>query len=273
MGKSGTAAGKAGLDEEAAPDEAATEEPVSLNVNEPQDDATVEGYIDGLDSRWHVVGWARSLLDDAERLRLELLDGNRMVSTDVASRFRGDLVDAGRGDGCAGFQLTIPASLFDGQRHQLTVRAAQPGGGEIIGRISIVLPSRVPKSARLEDMSAQGSAARMVGAVLGNEVAQPAKYMETYQEHLTSALRAVARDYDMATALGLLYVHILRRRIDEGGLQSRLTRLSINPDQLGDVVREVVESDEAQNWLKKPGGYHLPDLEAIWIWTRPRPIH
>lgn len=233
---------------------------------------SVEGYIDGLDSRWHVVGWARSLVAADERLKVELLDGGGIVSGDTAMRFRGDLLDAKRGDGKYGFQLSIPTNLFDGRRHGFTVRVAPPHEAAVLGQLDIVLPSRLPKSAGVQETSANVTAAQLVESVLGGGVAQPAQFLETYVQHLTKALDAVAREYDFATALGLLYVHILRRRIDEGGLQSRLTRLSKKPEQLGDVIREVVMSDEAQGRIKKAGFYYLPDLEAIRAWTRLRPI-
>jgi hypothetical protein len=232
----------------------------------------VEGYIDGLDARWHVVGWARSVKIADERLKVELMEEGRAVASDTAMRFRGDLLDARRGDGKYGFQLSIPTSLFDGRRHSFIVRVAPPGGLEVLGQLDIVLPSRLPKSAGVKETTAKATAANLVESVLGGGVAQPAQYLETYVQHLTKALDAVAREYDFATALGLLYVHILHRRIDEGGLQTRLTRLSKNPEQLGDVIREVVYSDEAQSRIKRPSGYHLPDLEAIRAWTRLRPI-
>lgn len=234
--------------------------------------STVEGYIDGLDSRWHVVGWARSLVAADERLQVELIEGVRIVSSDTAMRFRGDLLDAKRGDGKYGFQLSIPTDLFDGTRHSFAVRVAPPREATMLGQLDIILPSRLPKSANMQENAANMSAALLVESVLGGGLAQPAQYLETYVQQLTKALDQVAREYDFATALGLLYVHILRRRIDEGGLQTRLTRLSKNPAQLGDVIREVVLSDEAQGRIKKPSGYHLPDLEAIRAWTRLRPI-
>jgi hypothetical protein len=233
---------------------------------------TVEGYLDGLDSRWHVVGWARSLLAAEERLKVELIEDGRLVSSEIAMRFRGDLLDARLGDGKYGFQLSIPASLFDGMRHSFAVRVVPPGEPAVLGQLDIILPSRLPKAVGGQEAKAKVSAARLVESVLGGNVAQPPQYLETYVQHLTRALDAVAREYDLATALGLLYVHILRRRIDEGGLQTRLTRLSRNPEQLGDVIREVVHSDEAQSRIKRASGYHLPDIEAIRAWTRLRPI-
>lgn len=225
-----------------------------------------------MDARWNVVGWVRSVQVVSERLTVELTEAGRVVSSDIAMRFRGDLLDARRGDGQYGFQLAVPPSLFDGRRHGFVVRLAPPAERAVLGQLDIVLPSRLPKTSGVHKAAVQMSAAKLVESVLDGAVAQPLEYMETYVQQLTHALDAVARDYDFATALGLLYVHILRRRIDAGGLQTRLTRLSKSPEQLGDVVREVVYSDEAQTNIKAGSGYHLPDLEAVRAWTRLRPI-
>jgi hypothetical protein len=239
---------------------------------EPAADPEVEGYIDGLDARWNVVGWARSLVDLDERMKVELVEDGRAVSSETAVRFRGDLQDAGRGDGKYGFQLAIPANLFDGMRHRFAVRMAPPALPTVLGELDIVLPSRLPKSVGGDDAQTRISAERLVQSVLGSTMGHAVQALESYVEQLSGALGAVARDYDFGTALGLLYVHVLRRRIDEGGLKSRLTQLSMNPDQLGNVVREVVYSDEGQKRLKAPGGFHLAGVEAISVWTRLRPI-
>ncbi len=237
----------------------------------PEALATFEGYMDGLDSRWNVVGWARSLPEVEERLTVELVEDGRAVSSDIAIRFRGDLLAAKRGDGRYGFQLAIPTSLFNGMRHSFTVRVAQPGTANVVGQLDIILPSRLPKTAGGGGVELV-SAAKLVESVLDGGVAQTPQYLETYILHLTRALEAVVREYDFVTALGLLYIHILRRHIDESGLQTRLTHLSQNPEQLGAVVTEVVYSEEAQSRIKNTNGYHLPDLEAILAWTRLRSI-
>lgn len=253
--------------------EVAPRAPVPAPVPMPvPEEAAVEGYIDGLDARWNVVGWVRLVQMVSERLTVELTEAGRVVSSDIAMRFRGDLLDARRGDGKYGFQLAIPPGLFDGGRHGFVVRLAPPADRAVLGQLDIVLPSRLPKAAGVHKAAAQVTAADLVESVLAGAVAQPLEYMETYVQHLTQALDSLAQEYDFATALGMLYVHILRRRIDEGGLQTRLTRLSKNPGQLGDVVREIMYSDEAQTLIKTSSGYYLPDLEAVRAWTRLRPL-
>jgi hypothetical protein len=83
-------------------------------------------------------------------------------------------------------------------------------------------------------------------------------------------LADIAHAYDQATALGLLYVHVLRRRIDHDGLKTRLTRLSTAPAELTTIVREVLASDEAK-LLYRPGSSHrFPDISALDVWTRLR---
>lgn len=237
----------------------------------PHGESSIEGFVDGLDARWHVVGWAREANLAEYRLTIEIREGGRLLTSDLAAHFRGDLLEARPGDGKYGFKLAIPDSLFDGKRHSLEVRAASTTEMVVLGQMNIVLPSRMPKSVGQKG-AARASAAELVQSVLGDGKTQSANYLERYIQQLVPALEAVAREYDIATALGLLYVHILHRRIDEGGLQSRLLRVSQNPEQLSDVIREVVNSDEAQQRIKKPSGYHLPDPELVWTWTRVRPV-
>ncbi|WP_298264753.1 hypothetical protein [Acidocella sp.] len=233
--------------------------------------ASFQGYVDGLDAHWHVVGWARPLRGGDERVIVELVENGRVVARETAMRFRGDLVDAGIGDGKYGFQLGIEPGLFDGMRHELGVRVVQDGqDAAMLGALDIMLPSRLPKAGQRVDAAARAS--QLVDGVLGDAAAQTAAYFETYIQHLTVALDAVARQFDFATALGLLYVHILRRHIDGGGLQTRLMRLSMRPEELGEVVREIMQSEEALGRIKKLGGYQLPGLEAIQAWTRLRPV-
>ena len=89
-----------------------------------------EGCVDGLDPRWNVVGWARLPADAEQRLQVALFVGSRVAAVDVAERFRGDLLDVQYGDGKYGFQLSIPAELFNGARHQLEVRVRSGPGGD-----------------------------------------------------------------------------------------------------------------------------------------------
>lgn len=54
---------------------------------------------------------------------VELFAGKRLLARAEASKFRGDLRDANIGDGSHAFEFQLPADLFDGKLHELTVIA------------------------------------------------------------------------------------------------------------------------------------------------------
>ncbi len=240
--------------------------PVRLARDEPAKPVW-EGYVDGLDPRWNVVGWVRVPARPERRLTVGLMAGDTVIATDTALRFRGDLVAVNYGDGHYGFHLAIPGRFFDGGRHKLAVRVLGEAGEAILGQLEITLPSRPPRRA---EPGEEVKAANLVAAVIGTRRAATPAELETFAQELSEALELVARQYDAATAIGLLYVHVLRRRADEDGMQTRLTRLSRDPDQLDEVVREVVFSDEAVASLRGGAGLQLPALTAIRAWTRLR---
>lgn len=59
----------------------------------------------------HIYGWAKYAADDDMRLELALIEGNNIVSKAYANNFRGEVHDAGIGDGRYGFVLPIPLDL------------------------------------------------------------------------------------------------------------------------------------------------------------------
>lgn len=74
-----------------------------------------------------IAGWARDDRDDGRRLVLELYDGEQRIARFVADKMRTDLAKAGLGDGCYGFWLPLPASLFPMPVHRVSVRFAETG--------------------------------------------------------------------------------------------------------------------------------------------------
>jgi len=229
--------------------------------------ADFEGYVDGLNHQWRVIGWARALHDDPERLQVQLVEHGSVLDTAMADIFRGDLLGARKGDGQYGFSLKIPAKLFDGSRHTLLVQVeGRAAAAATIGTLNVALPNRAPPKAL---GAAPKTAYEVLQTVLPPRASADAQ-PEAHAAEITNVLAEIARAYDHATALGLLYVHVLHRRIDHDGLQTRLTRLSAAPAELATVVREVLASDEAKN-LYRPGSAHrFPDISALDVWTRLR---
>jgi glycosyltransferase involved in cell wall biosynthesis len=68
-----------------------------------------------------VAGWLMVRDDPTRHCVLVLREGGRVLAQAVASLFRRDLLTAGVGDGCYGFNLQMPHSLLDGEEHLLDV--------------------------------------------------------------------------------------------------------------------------------------------------------
>jgi len=230
------------------------------------DPAEFKGYVDGLNHQWRIVGWARPLAPDTQRLQVQLTENDTVLDTTLADMFRGDLLGAMIGDGKYGFSLKIPQSLFDGFRHTLFVRAMGVTGENQLGKLEVALPNRTPKKAG----GAPRTAAELLAGILPNLESREQLDLESHAPELTRVLESIARIYDHATALGLLYIHVLCRRIDNEGLQTRLTRLSNIPGEMGTIVSEVLASDEARNLYITGAANRFPDISALEAWTRLR---
>ncbi len=232
----------------------------------PPESAAFKGYVDGLSHQWRVIGWVRPLLSDVERLQVQLVENDSVLDTASANMFRGDLLGAMIGDGKYGFSLKIPQGLFDGSRHTFLVRAPGVAGANIVGTLDVALPNRAPTKTG----AAPRNAADLLNAILPDRKAAEDFDLEEQGPELTRVLEIIARIYDQATALGLLYVHVLRRRIDNDGLQHRLTRLSNAPADMATIVSEVLTSDEARNIYSSGSTARFADIALLEAWTRLR---
>ncbi|HYD66546.1 hypothetical protein [Azospirillum sp.] len=68
------------------------------------------GFIDAIESG-RVYGWAWNPGDPSRILEVDLYRGDRLIGTETANRFRGDLLDLGIGDGRHAFVFDLPAEL------------------------------------------------------------------------------------------------------------------------------------------------------------------
>lgn len=71
----------------------------------------LEGNLERSDSE--VVGWVWNPSQPHERFTVQVWSGGRALSEAPAVQYRGDLVDAGKGDGCHGFHLVFPEPIAD----------------------------------------------------------------------------------------------------------------------------------------------------------------
>jgi tetratricopeptide (TPR) repeat protein len=109
----------------ASPESAA--EPVSVpEVSGLQ--GRFEGVVNG-----EACGWVLDPLRPEMRIDVEVLCDGKLLGRTHADLEREDLIEATLGDGRHGFRFTLDNTLFDGQAHELSVRAAGaqlplPGG-------------------------------------------------------------------------------------------------------------------------------------------------
>jgi O-antigen biosynthesis protein len=87
------------------------------------DEPALQSAVDAAD--WtRVKGWIWNPAAPEQRIELELLDGDTLLTTVVADQYRADLEQAGFGDGCYGFSIPFSDSLLPYARHVLHLRAA-----------------------------------------------------------------------------------------------------------------------------------------------------
>lgn len=86
----------------------------------------IRGNVDGIHGT-AIVGWAQDADDPGTPLEIDLVVGKRLVCRGIANILREDLIHAGIGDGRHGFQIAMPAELFDGSEYALSL---VPQGGK-----------------------------------------------------------------------------------------------------------------------------------------------
>jgi hypothetical protein len=79
-----------------------------------------EGVLDGANCG-DIGGWAWDANDPNNSITVDIYSDNVLVATVVADIFRQDLLDANKGNGAHGFDLSTPASLMNGQTHSIRV--------------------------------------------------------------------------------------------------------------------------------------------------------
>lgn len=77
-----------------------------------------EGFLDEADCI-RLTGWAWDANDPNNAITVDIYSDNVLVRTVLASEFRQDLLDASKGNGFHGFDITTPNTLRDGQSHSI----------------------------------------------------------------------------------------------------------------------------------------------------------
>lgn len=85
--------------------------------------ATHEGFHEETDCQV-TRGWAWDRRHPDEPVQVGLYDGEALIATVRANRFRKDLLDAGKGNGAHAFEYALPPAFRDGAPHEIHARIA-----------------------------------------------------------------------------------------------------------------------------------------------------
>lgn len=122
----------------------------------------LRGNID-LVSATHISGWVMHPSSPRQRAGIELRVGERTVASARADRLRPDLLAAGIGDGCYGFEVVVPASLTAAERKAAQVVEISTG------RHFSALPSAIPERNSGSDGAGRSGASRTLSDRLLDE--------------------------------------------------------------------------------------------------------
>ena len=81
-------------------------------------DTAYSGFLEAVNDT-QIVGWAWDRNRPDEAVTVNILDGKRLLESVKADGLRRDLVDAKCGTGKYGFLVSMPASMKDGQLHEI----------------------------------------------------------------------------------------------------------------------------------------------------------
>lgn len=110
------------------------ESPNTLRVTEEAEVIYAAGYcnFDRIDQdSVQAIGWACDPSSPESRLEVALYDGDRILGSCIANEFQEHLIDANIGDGCYGCKINLPADIFDGQEHGLSLIATLNSGRQV----------------------------------------------------------------------------------------------------------------------------------------------
>jgi hypothetical protein len=80
--------------------------------------ARYEGYVETVSCDF-ISGWAWDAARSATPLTVDLYEGDRRLASSDAARFRPDLADARKGNGCHAFVTATPRAVRDGHPHSI----------------------------------------------------------------------------------------------------------------------------------------------------------
>jgi glycosyltransferase involved in cell wall biosynthesis len=117
----------------------------------------LQGHLDHA-SPTRICGWAKDMADDERRVGLVVSVDDQIIGRILANRYRGDVEEAGFGDGRYGFDFVIPHGLSALETHVIRVRR-EADGAELTGS-----PIALPAACRFDGAVEQTLANLLSGA-------------------------------------------------------------------------------------------------------------
>ena len=196
--------------------------------------AAVSGYLDHV-GRESICGWAQDGTFRERPMKLRVSDNGVTIANVVADQYRPDLEQAGIGNGCYGFALTVPGGLSPTERHIIEVVAAKDG--QPLGNSPRVLePSflRTPPAAPRKETT-MNTLRGHVDVVTRHRISGWAQDMEG--PHLPVALQIV----DNGSLLARLLANRHRLDLEQAGIGcGRHSFDFIVPGGLSPIERHVI---------------------------------
>ena len=95
----------------------------SSSATPPSGPPSYEGYHDITNCN-AILAWGWDMNRPNDPVKLDIYDGNLLLTTVSADSFREDLLNVGKGNGKHGMYFSVPPQLKDGKKHIITIKFA-----------------------------------------------------------------------------------------------------------------------------------------------------
>ena len=183
----------------------------------------ISGYLDRLGEGFEVLGWAWNPEDPAQRLDIEVAVNGIVAGRTRADLLRGDVAEAGLGDGCYGFVWQLDVPVLPQAAEEVVITARDLASGAALGHElrldAAALAGRLMEAAAMRDGEGRLHAMRMAARLAPAEPWYVMNLAETLRgaghadeaaERLQGLLSAQPSFWHAHVALG----HIARDRGD-----------------------------------------------------------
>jgi glycosyltransferase involved in cell wall biosynthesis len=223
------------------------------------------GYIETIDQDHCVRGWYKLRNRDDVRLTVEYQHNGIVAAQVEASLYRGDVANAGHGDGCYGFCLPLPLIIFDGAFHEIALHLRH--AGDLLPEVptfGAIMPKLPYRSNGITAHESRRLRKELLPPPASEQAAQP-----LFRRQLAIIVNDLSDRFGPAVAIDLLYAFALERPADADGLLDKVESLHAGLSTIEDVVTQVLEAPE---FATRSGNAYFAPLSVLecWVDTGPR---